>query len=64
MPATTHNRDRGRTTDTERVTVRLPDDLEADYEDLVDAGVYPNLSEALRAGLRAGHDEIDSGGER
>lgn len=48
----------------ERVTVRLPPGLKRRYDELVDAGVYPNLSEAVRDGLRVGRDEIDDDGDQ
>lgn len=38
---------------TKRVTVRVPEPLLAELEQLVEAGVFYNRSEALRAGLRA-----------
>lgn len=38
----------------ERVTFRAPSEVLEPYRDAVDRGEYPNLSEALRAGLREG----------
>lgn len=38
--------------ETQRVTVRVPDDLLEEYEALVDDEVYPNRSAAIRAAMR------------
>lgn len=35
-----------------RVTLRVPDEQVADIDDLVEDGVFPNRSEAVRAGIR------------
>ncbi|WP_408959086.1 ribbon-helix-helix domain-containing protein [Natrinema sp. 74] len=63
-PAPEHNRSRledGPTLD--RVTFRATDDQLAAIESLVDADVYRNRSEAIRAGLQRlleYHDRIDA----
>ena len=63
-----HNRSRlenGQTLD--RVTFRATDEQLAAIESLVDAGVYPNRSEAIRAGLQQlleNHARSDAGRER
>lgn len=36
----------------ERVTVRMPEEQLEDIDRLVDKGVYPNRSEAIRDGVR------------
>ena len=53
MPAATA-RDRQQTSETVKVTFRVPQELLEDYDrDLVeDSGLYPNRSEAFRAALR------------
>jgi len=62
------DRDRGRDQVTERVTVRVPESLDEDYEAMVEEGdLYNNKSQAMRAALRAHRDllstEADDGGE-
>lgn len=42
----------------ERETLRMSSDTLEPYREAVKAGEYPNLSEALRAGLRAGAPDI------
>jgi Arc/MetJ-type ribon-helix-helix transcriptional regulator len=61
-------RDRGRDAETNRVTVRLPESLDEDYEAMVEEGdLYHSKSEAIRTALRAHRDllstEDDDGGE-
>ena len=64
----TQERDRGRDQVTERVTVRVPESLDEDYEAMVEEGdLYNNKSQAMRAALRAHRDllstEDDDDGE-
>lgn len=52
MSAETTHRDREQTGEpTERVTVRVPTAQLEDIEALVEAGRYPNRSEAIRAAI-------------
>lgn len=55
---------RGRFADsrTKHVTIRISDDLLAYYDRLVDEGVFPNRSVAMREGLAIGRDELRSDG--
>lgn len=46
-----------------RVTVRLPSQLLDDVEHLVDTGVYPNRSVAIRELLRDSIDSYQDGGD-
>lgn len=43
----------------EKVEFRLSESLLEPFQRAVDDGEFPNLSEALRAGLRAGRPEIE-----
>lgn len=57
-----HDRDRGREEATERVTVRVPESLDEDYEAMVEDGdLYNNKSQAMRAALRAHRDLLSTG---
>ncbi len=44
----------------QRVTMRIPDEQIGGLEDLVDAGEYPNRSEAVRAAVRDLLDQHDA----
>lgn len=48
----THDQDRGTTGSMERVTLRIPDQQLKGVEERVDAGEFPNRSEAIRAAVR------------
>jgi len=53
----TQARDRGRDDETNRVTVRVPESLDEDYEAMVEeSDLYNNKSQAIRAALRAHRD--------
>ena len=49
----TTDRDRERTGQSmSRVTVRMPDQQVEEIDELIDAGTFPNRSEAIRAAIR------------
>ena len=50
--------------DYERVTVRLPKTDVADLAERVDAGEYPNRSEAIRQAVSGLLDDADTDGQR
>lgn len=56
-----HDRGAGEFSCNSRVTVRLTPRLNARIDDLVDAGAYPNRSEAIRALLDAGLEDKHPG---
>lgn len=48
----TSNRLRGSTRKLDRVTVRFPEPMVDHLDQLVEQGIFPNRSEAIRAGIR------------
>jgi len=59
-----HDRERGREEVTERVTVRVPESLDEDYEAMVEeSDLYNNKSQAMRAALRAHRDLLSTEGD-
>ncbi|MFB6146410.1 MAG: ribbon-helix-helix domain-containing protein [Halobacteriaceae archaeon] len=46
----------------ERVTLRIPKQQIREVEQMVEAGQYPNRSEAIRSAVREMLDEEDAGG--
>lgn len=62
--AETHAQDRQTTSTTERITLRMPASTVRQLEALVETGVFPNRSQAIRAFVDDGLSGYDVGQER